>query len=96
MLDGSKAMGPVTIGDRAIVAANTLVLSDVPAEAVAVGQPARVAKMRSDRARRRDRVAEARSELAEAETARRMIGLVGRVAGRAVAGEYSSPGCSAP
>ncbi len=48
MLDGAKAMGPVTIGDRAVIAANTLVLKDVPAEAIMVGQPARIAKMRAD------------------------------------------------
>ena len=66
MLDGSKAMGPVTIGDRAIVAANTLVLADVPAEAIMVGSPARIAKMRSDRRRRPDPVADARAELSAA------------------------------
>lgn len=49
LLDGAKAMGPVVIGDRAVVAANALVLHDVPPDAIVVGQPARVAKMRSDR-----------------------------------------------
>lgn len=49
LLDGAKAMGPVVIGDRAVVAANALVLHDVPPDAIVVGQPARVAKMRADR-----------------------------------------------
>ena len=48
MFDGSKALGPVRIGDRAIVAANALVLSDVPADAIVVGQPARVTRLRTD------------------------------------------------
>ena len=70
MLDGAKAMGPVTIGNRAIVAANTLVLKDVPAEAIMVGTPARIAKMRSDRPRPSDRPADAHAEAAHAEPSR--------------------------
>jgi serine O-acetyltransferase len=49
LLDGAKAMGPVVIGDRAVVAANALVLHDVPPDAIVVGQPARVVKMRYER-----------------------------------------------
>jgi serine O-acetyltransferase len=49
LLDGAKAMGPVKIGDRAVVAANALVLADVPPDAIVVGQPARVVKMRHER-----------------------------------------------
>ncbi len=49
VLDGAKAMGPVSIGDRAVVAANALVLQDMPPDSIIVGQPARVAKMRADR-----------------------------------------------
>ncbi|WP_089155512.1 serine O-acetyltransferase [Micromonospora sp. NBS 11-29] len=49
LLDGAKAMGPVVIGDRAVVAANALVLHDVPPDAIVVGQPARVVKMRHER-----------------------------------------------
>ncbi|MGW0229235.1 serine O-acetyltransferase [Actinopolymorpha singaporensis] len=49
LLDGAKAMGPVSIGDRAVVAANALVLHDVPPDAIVVGQPARVVKMRYER-----------------------------------------------
>jgi serine O-acetyltransferase len=47
VLDGAKAMGPVTIGDRAVIAANALVLHDVPADAIVVGQPARVVRSRA-------------------------------------------------
>jgi serine O-acetyltransferase len=39
---GAKVLGPIKIGDRACVAANSLVISDVPAGATAVGVPARI------------------------------------------------------
>lgn len=39
---GAKVLGAVTIGDRAIIGANAVVLCDVPAEATAVGVPARI------------------------------------------------------
>lgn len=39
---GAKILGPVTIGDGARVAANSLVISDVPAGTTAIGVPARV------------------------------------------------------
>ena len=39
---GAKILGPVTIGDRAVIRANSLVLGDVPAGAVAIGVPAKV------------------------------------------------------
>jgi len=38
---GAKILGPVAIGDGARIAANSLVLSDVPAGAHAIGVPAR-------------------------------------------------------
>jgi len=38
---GAKILGPVTIGDRAIIRANSLVLINVPAGATAIGVPAR-------------------------------------------------------
>ncbi len=41
---GAKILGPVTIGDGAIVGANAVVLDDVPAGATAVGVPARIVK----------------------------------------------------
>jgi len=37
---GAKILGGVTIGDHAVIGANAVVLSDVPAGAVAVGVPA--------------------------------------------------------
>ena len=39
---GAKILGPVTIGDGAIIGANAVVLEDVPAGATAVGVPARI------------------------------------------------------
>jgi acetyltransferase-like isoleucine patch superfamily enzyme len=39
----------VTIGDNAIVGANAVVTRDIPANAIAVGVPARVIRMRTDR-----------------------------------------------
>lgn len=38
---GAKIIGPVTIGDRATIGANAVVVHDVPADAVVVGVPAR-------------------------------------------------------
>jgi serine O-acetyltransferase len=39
---GAKILGPVTVGNGAIIAANTLVITDVPAGATIVGVPGRV------------------------------------------------------
>lgn len=39
---GAKILGPVVIGDGAAIGANAVVLSDVPAGALAVGIPARI------------------------------------------------------
>ena len=39
---GAKILGPINIGDNAMIGANAVVLTDVPANAVAVGIPARV------------------------------------------------------
>ena len=44
---GAKILGGVTIGDYAVIGANAVVLQDVPAGGVAVGIPARIAKVRS-------------------------------------------------
>ncbi len=38
---GAVILGPVKIGDRASVAANSLVISDVPPDSVAIGVPAK-------------------------------------------------------
>jgi serine O-acetyltransferase len=48
IFSGAKIFGPVTIGDRAIIAANTLVLKSMPAGAVVLGSPARVVRFRGD------------------------------------------------
>lgn len=42
---GAKILGRVTIGEHAVVGANAVVLSDVPPYGVAVGIPARIAKI---------------------------------------------------
>jgi serine O-acetyltransferase len=41
---GAKILGPVRIGDNVRIAANSLVIKDVPANATAVGVPARIMK----------------------------------------------------
>lgn len=42
----SMLLGPINIGDNAIVGAGSVVLKDVPANATVVGAPARVVKIR--------------------------------------------------
>ena len=42
---GAKVLGPFTVGDNARIAANAVVLKEVPAGATAVGVPARVVRM---------------------------------------------------
>jgi serine O-acetyltransferase len=44
---GAKILGPVHIGDGAVIGANAVVLCDVPAGALAVGIPARVRSRRA-------------------------------------------------
>ncbi|WP_416879523.1 serine O-acetyltransferase, partial [Litorimonas sp.] len=39
---GAQILGPVTIGDDAIIGANAVVLIDIPKAATAVGVPAKV------------------------------------------------------
>jgi serine O-acetyltransferase len=39
---GAKILGPITIGDGAVIGANAVVISDVPPGATAVGVPARI------------------------------------------------------
>jgi serine O-acetyltransferase len=39
---GAKVLGPVRLGERAMIGANAVVLQDVPADATAVGVPARI------------------------------------------------------
>lgn len=42
---GAKIVGPVKIGDGAVIAPNSLVLSDVPAKATAIGVPAKIRRV---------------------------------------------------
>lgn len=44
---GAKLLGPIRIGDDAVIGANAVVLCDVPAGALAVGVPARIILRRS-------------------------------------------------
>ena len=44
---GAKILGPVSIGAYASIGANSVVLNDIPAYAVAVGAPVRVVKVLS-------------------------------------------------
>jgi serine O-acetyltransferase len=39
---GCKVLGAVTIGDDVVIRANSLILSDVPSQSIAVGNPARI------------------------------------------------------
>lgn len=48
---GATLIGPITIGDGAIIGAGAVVVRDVPAFAVAVGIPAKVVKNRFDDAK---------------------------------------------
>ncbi len=44
---GAKILGPITIGDDASIGANAVVLTDVPANHIAVGVPARILPQRT-------------------------------------------------
>lgn len=39
---GCKVLGAVTIGDDVVIRANSLILSDVPSQSLAIGNPARI------------------------------------------------------
>jgi serine O-acetyltransferase len=41
---GARLLGPITVGDHAVIRANSLVITDVPAGATAMGVPARVVR----------------------------------------------------
>jgi len=45
---GAKVLGPVRLGERAVIGANAVVLSDVPAGCIAVGVPARIVSRDAD------------------------------------------------
>ena len=42
----AQILGPVTIGERAKIGANAVVLKDIPAEATAVGIPAKIVRIK--------------------------------------------------
>lgn len=46
---GARILGPVHVGARAVIGANAVVLSNLPADCVAVGAPARVIASASSR-----------------------------------------------
>ena len=46
---GAKVLGPFTVGDGARIAANAVVLSEVPPDATAVGVPARVVRIAGEK-----------------------------------------------
>ena len=46
---GAKVLGPFTVGDNARIASNAVVLSEVPADATAVGAPARVVRIAGEK-----------------------------------------------
>ena len=46
---GAKVLGPFTVGEGARIAANAVVLSEVPPEATAVGVPARVVRVAGEK-----------------------------------------------
>lgn len=45
---GARILGPIRVGQGAVVGANAVVVKDVPAGAVVAGVPARVIRMRDD------------------------------------------------
>lgn len=46
---GAKVLGDIVIGDKAVIAANSLVTVDVPSGAVAIGVPAKIINRKQDR-----------------------------------------------
>ena len=46
---GAKVLGPITIGDNSRVAANSVVLRDIPENSTAVGIPARVVRLAGEK-----------------------------------------------
>ncbi len=46
---GAKILGPFTVGDNAKIAANSVVLSEVPPNATCVGAPARIVRLNGEK-----------------------------------------------
>ena len=53
---GAKVLGPLTVGDNARIAAGAVVLREVPANATAVGVPARIVKLNGIRSETLDQI----------------------------------------
>ena len=53
---GAKVLGPFKVGDNARIAAGAVVLSEVPANATAVGVPARIVKVNGIRSESLDQI----------------------------------------
>lgn len=53
---GAKVLGPFKVGDNARIAANAVVLSEVPANSTAVGVPARIVKVNGIRSEMLDQI----------------------------------------
>lgn len=43
---GAKVIGDVNVGDNAVIAPNTVVVKDVPTNAIVSGVPAKIIKMK--------------------------------------------------
>jgi serine O-acetyltransferase len=48
ILDGAKLLGPIQVGDRAVIGANALLMRSVPAGAVVAASPGRVVRIGRD------------------------------------------------
>ena len=53
---GAKILGPFTVGDNAKIAANAVVLSEVPPDATCVGVPGRVVRVKNQRVNDMDQI----------------------------------------
>lgn len=53
---GAKVLGPFTVGDGAKIAANAVVLSEIPAGATAVGVPARIVRLNGKKLEELDQI----------------------------------------
>ena len=53
---GAKVLGPFEVGDNARIAANAVVLSQVPANATAVGIPAQIVRVKGEKVNYADEV----------------------------------------